>query len=348
MLRDFRSYERLELALSGGLVLVTGENGAGKTNLLESLHVGTQGFSPRSRMDAQLVRNGAERARVTLAGDRGGIPTEVEVTLGVREPKEVRLNGASLRSADALRSEIVTLVFTPDRLSVVKGGPAVRRAYFDRSLSRLLPARAATPVEYATALGQRNALLRRVAGGLSSSDALDPWTAQVARLGAELVAARREVVEQLSPGFASSADELGLDAARLDYDAEAPTEAALQARVTRDLERGTTGIGPHLDDVSIRAGGRDLRVFGSQGEQRIAVLALLLAEAELLSDRRAVAPLVLLDDVLSELDAGRRKSLALRVSRLPQAVVTATGAESLPLDPAQLLEVTPGHVRTVA
>ena len=105
---------------------MTGENGAGKTNLLESLHVGTQGFSPRSRMDAQLVRNGAERSRITLAGDRGGVPTEVEVTLGVHEPKEVRLNGAALRSADALRSELVTLVFTPDRLSVVKGGPATQ------------------------------------------------------------------------------------------------------------------------------------------------------------------------------------------------------------------------------
>jgi DNA replication and repair protein RecF len=328
-------------------VLVTGENGAGKTNLLESLHVGTQGFSPRSRMDAQLVRNGAERARIRLAGDRGGTPIEVEVTLGVHEPKLVRCNGAALRSAEALRSELATLVFTPDRLSVVKGGPAVRRAYFDRAVARVLPARAATPTEYAAALGQRNAVLRRVASGVSSGDALQPWTMQVARLAAELVAARGELIDQLSPGFAASAAELGLDAARLDYDAEAPTEAALQARVARDLERGTTGIGPHLDDVAVRAGGRDLRVFGSQGEQRIAVLALLLAEAELLHDRRAVAPLVLLDDVLSELDAGRRQSLALRVGRLPQAVVTTTGADSLPLDPAQLLEVTPGRVRSL-
>ena len=257
----------------------------------------------------------------------------------------MRLNGAVLRSAETLRSELATLVFTPDRLSVVKGGPAVRRAYFDRTVARLLPARASTSIDYGTALGQRNAVLRRVASGLSPTDALEPWTAQVSRLAVDLVAARREMMAKLSPGFAAAAAELGLDAAHLEYDVEAPTEAMLLARVARDLERGTTGIGPHLDDVAIRAGLRDLRVFGSQGEQRIAVLALLLAEAELLYDHRTVAPLVLLDDVLSELDASRRRSLARRLSHLPQAVVTATAAESLPIEPTQLLQVTPGHAR---
>jgi len=323
---------------------VTGENGAGKTNLLESLHVGTQGFSPRTRMDAQLVRNGAEHARVALSGMRGGVQTKVEVTLGAHETKRVKLNGAALRSGELLRNELATLVFTPDRLSVVKGGPAVRRAYFDRAVSRLLPARATTPIDYGAALGQRNALLRRVAIGLSAADALEPWTAQVARLAANLVEARREVVALLSAGFATTAAELGLDGAKLEYDAEAPTEAMLQARLTRDLERGTTGIGPHLDDVAIRSSARDLRAFGSQGEQRIAVLALLLAEAGLLLARRAVPPLVLLDDVLSELDASRRRSLALQLASFPQAVVTTTGAESLPLQPTQLLMVTPGAV----
>ena len=323
---------------------MTGENGAGKTNLLESLHVGTQGFSPRTRMDAQLVRNGAEHARVALSGMRGGVQTKVEVTLGAHETKRVKLNGAALRSGELLRNELATLVFTPDRLSVVKGGPAVRRAYFDRAVSRLLPARATTPIDYGAALGQRNALLRRVAIGLSAADALEPWTAQVARLAANLVEARREVVALLSAGFATTAAELGLDGAKLEYDAEAPTEAMLQARLTRDLERGTTGIGPHLDDVAIRSSARDLRAFGSQGEQRIAVLALLLAEAGLLLARRAVPPLVLLDDVLSELDASRRRSLALQLASFPQAVVTTTGAESLPLQPTQLLMVTPGAV----
>jgi len=124
-------------------VLVVGENGAGKTNLLESLHVGTQGFSPRTRVDAQLVRFGAEAARVALSGHRGNTLVQTEVTLGPQ--KRAKLNGATLRAADQLRMELATLVFTPDRLAVVKGGPATRRAYFDRALSRLAPARAALP-----------------------------------------------------------------------------------------------------------------------------------------------------------------------------------------------------------
>jgi DNA replication and repair protein RecF len=272
----------------------------------------------------------------------------VEVTVDVRQPKEVRLNGAVLRSAEALRGELTTLVFTPDRLAVAKGGPAVRRAYLDRALGRLLPARATVPAEYASALAQRNALLRAIATARTTADALSPWTAQVARLGTELVRARRDAAELLGPGFAAAAAELGLADARLEYDADAPTAEALDARLARDLERGTTGIGPHLDDPSLRAGRRDLRAYGSQGEQRIAVLALLLAEAELLAERRARPALVLLDDVLSELDAGRRRSLGARIARFPQAVVTTTGPESLPLDPDQLLEVSPGHVRVAA
>jgi DNA replication and repair protein RecF len=330
------------------LILVTGENGVGKTNLLEALHVGTQGFSPRSRMDAQLVRAGAEQARIAITGDRAGVATSVEVTLAVHEGKRVSLNGARLQSAEALRGELTTLVFTPDRLSVIKGGPAVRRAYFDRALTRLLPARAQVPVDYGAALGQRNAMLRRVAAQVSTLDALDPWTRRITELAAELVAARAEAIGQLAPGFAAVAAELGLEQARLVYDATAPSDEDFASRLARDLERGTTSLGPHLDEISVLAGTRELRAYGSQGEQRIGVLALLLAEAELLADRRSVAPLVLLDDVLSELDAGRRRSLASRVARLPQALVTSTSAESLPLDPARRLEVTPGSVSEAA
>ena len=328
-------------------MLVTGANGVGKTNLLEALHVGTQGFSPRTRADQQLVRVGAEAARVALAGERGGRPVSVEVTLQHNAGKRAKLNGAPLRSAEQLRSEISTLVFTPDRLAVVKGGPAARRAYFDRTLGRLRPGRAALPVEYAAAVGQRNAALRRVQIGASTRDAVAPWTEQVAALGARLVDYRHDTLALLAPAFAERAAELGLADAALDYRGEPTSADALEARLERDVERGVTGLGPHLDDVTIRSGERDLRTFGSQGEQRLAVLSLLLAEAEVIEEQRGAPPLVLLDDVLSELDASRRRLLAERIARVGQAVVTATGAEMLPLDPAQLLEVTPGAVRVL-
>ena len=344
-LRDVRSYPRLELALEPGLVLVTGPNGAGKTNLLEAVHVATQGLSFRTRQDAQLVRRGAETGLARVAGRRGTVPVETEVELSVGAPKRIRLNGASLGSAEELRARVHTLVFTPDRLAVVKGGPAARRAYFDRVLARVLPARADLPGAYGAALGQRNAALRRIAAGLSDTDALEPWTDSVAALGAELVEARRRLLDMLATPFAARAAELGLADASLGYDAEPPTATALTQRLGRDLERGTTGLGPHLDEIRVLSGDRDLRAYGSQGEQRLTVLSLLLAEAELLLDQGDIPPLLLLDDALSELDADRRRILSARLGGSGQTLVTATGAEALPLAPAQLLVVSPGAVR---
>jgi DNA replication and repair protein RecF len=324
-------------------VLAVGPNGVGKTNLLESLHVGSQGFSPRTRADAQLIRFGARTSRIHVRGRRGSVPIEIELTLEVGAGKRAKVNGATLRAAEQLRSETAALVFTPDRLGVVKGAPAARRAYFDRALGRLSPARAQLSAEYGAAVAQRNASLRRIAAGFSTRAALQPWTEQVARLG-ELVVARREALGLLEAPFAERAGELGLADAELRYDGEPLTVAALEGRVDRDLERGVTGAGPHLDDVVLGSGGRELRSYGSQGEQRLAVLALLLAEAELLVERRGVPPLLLLDDVLSELDPGRRRILAARVARAGQALVTATDAAMLPGEPDQLLEVTPGEV----
>jgi DNA replication and repair protein RecF len=344
-LRDVRSYPRLELELEPGLVLVTGRNGAGKTNLLEAVHVAAQGLSFRTRQDAQLVRRGAEEGLARIAGLRGGVPVEAEARLSVREPKRLRWNGAALGSAEQLRSRIHALAFTPDRLAVVKGGPATRRAYFDRVLSRALPARADLPTAYAAALGQRNAALRRIASGVSHRATLDPWTDQVVAFAEQLVEARARVLSLLAPAFAERAGELGLEGASLGYDAEPPSRIALDERLARDLERGTTGLGPHLDEIRILAGDRDLRTYGSQGEQRMAVLSLLLAEAELLGSQVGVPPLLLLDDALSELDADRRRILSDRLGTAGQTLVTATGAEALPLAPAQLLVVTPGAVR---
>jgi DNA replication and repair protein RecF len=309
-------------------VLVVGRNGVGKTNLLESLHLATQGFSPRTRQDAQLIRFGETAARVVVSGTRGPSPVEISLTLREGQAKEVRLNGAPLASAESLRREVATLVFTPDRLAVVKGGPAARRAYFDRVLARLAPARAGVPQEYLATLAQRNAALRRVQLGLAA-------------LAASLVDERRSTLESLAPGFAERAAELGLPDARLRYEAVAPTVDDLIARLARDLERGATSLGPHLDDVLIASGSRDLRQFGSQGEQRLAVLSLLLAEAELLPS----PPLLLLDDVLSELDLGRREVLAARVAGMGQTVITATHRSALPAEPTQLVEVESGSAR---
>jgi len=330
--------------LQPGIVLLHGPNGAGKTNLLEALHVGTQGFSPRARADAQMIRFGFDAARVALGGANGEFAFETDVRLAARDARSASLNGVKLSSAERLRNELRTLVFTPDRLAVVKGAPAIRRAYLDRALARLVPARAGVPVEYAAAVGQRNACLRRMRIGVSSADALRPWTESVVRLGEELVAARVNAAALLEPSFARISGELGLDGVTLGYAGEPTTVAELENRLDRDLDRGLTGAGPHLHDLRIEAGGRDLRAYGSQGEQRVAVLALVLAEADVLRTEVHNGPLVLLDDVLSELDGERRRALAEILALGGQTLVTTTALTALPSEPAQALAVSPGKV----
>jgi DNA replication and repair protein RecF len=293
-----------------------------------------------------MVRFGASTGRVLLSGARGAMPVRIDVRLAVNDARTAQLNGSVLSSAEQLRAELHTLVFTPDRLAVVKGGPATRRAYVDRVVGRLLPARSQLPVNYAAAIGQRNAALRRAAIGASSLDAVSPWTDAVVELGDALVEARLEALALLSGPLERCADCLGLAALATVYEGDSPSKADMAARLDRDLQRGVTGLGAHLHEIRIESDGRELRAFGSQGEQRAAVLALVLAEAEVLAERDGVAPLVLLDDVLSELDGTRRESLAKMISEGGQTLVTTTSAAALPADPAQLLLVEPGTVRT--
>jgi len=333
--------------LEDGLVLVAGANGSGKTNLVEAVHVGTQAFSPRTRADAQLIRFGCDGARIALRAERRGNTVTTDIAVVRKEGKRVRLNGTQLAAIDQLRNELPTLVFTPDRLVVIKGGPAVRRAYVDRTLTRLLPTRASLPRAYGEALGQRNACLRKVGLGFSSKEALAPWSEQVATLGASLQEARLRSIEMLSPRFAEVGAALGLPDCRLDYAAEPLTVELLEQRLARDLERGTTGAGPHLDEIVALARGRELRSFGSQGEQRTAVLALLLAEAELLTERDTGAPLLLLDDVLSELDMSRREALVERLKGLGQTIITATSDSALPEPADQVVWVSEGSARAL-
>ena len=315
-----------------------GENGAGKTNLLESLHIATQGFSPRTRSDAQLVRFEASAAAISLQVERTGVSHTIRWRLG-GDGKIVELDGARIASAETLRREFPALVFTPDRLAVVKGAPAARRAYFDRVVTRLLPASAGVPQQYASALAQRNAALRRVQIGVSPPSILEPWTEAVATMGSALALARVTAIEQLTTRFRECLADFGLPEGSLTYDGDALTVATLSARLDADIARGTTGAGPHLDDVAIWADSRDLRRYGSQGEQRLALLGLLFAEADAL----VRPPLLLLDDVLSELDVRRRRTLDERISRLGQVLITSADRASFPGVPSQIVEVMHGQ-----
>jgi DNA replication and repair protein RecF len=345
-LRDFRNYEAAELELCPGLNVVHGPNGAGKTNLLEAIYLGCTGRSCRTANERELVRAGAPLARVELdtASDDG--PHRIEVGLSPGEPKRLRVDGNAVdRLADSSARPLVS-VFLPDRLELVKGPPASRRGHLDQFVAALWPARAETRAGYTRALAQRNALIARVRAGASRPELLDPWDAELGALGARLMADRREAVELVRPVFGRRAEELGLiegpDVSYRPRSEAADGEslaAELRERRDADLDRGFTGHGPHRDELALAHAGRRLREFGSQGEQRTALLALLFAERDVLVEARRTAPLMLLDDVMSELDRERRGRLIELVRADGQAVVTTTDPEHVPgsADPAVTL-----------
>ena len=334
-LRDFRTYASAEVDLGERLTIVHGPNGAGKTNLLEGLYFGCTGRSCRTSKEREVVRFDAPAARVEVEGcDRDG-QHELSVGFQPGEAKRFWVDGAPAeRLIDAPHRPLIS-VFLPDRLELVKGPPALRRAHLDQLVVALWPARAATRRSYSQALAQRNALIARVRAGASRS-ALAAWDLELARHGIALRDDRTSAIDLLRERFAVAAAELGLvGAVELRYRPRTKATTAeelaaeLAERVDSDLERGFTTHGPHRDDVALLRDGRELRAYGSQGEQRLALLALLLAERAALQDERGAPPLLLLDDVMSELDADRRARLVERL-RVGQAVVTTTDLAHVP------------------
>jgi DNA replication and repair protein RecF len=353
--RDFRNYERAEVELGRRLTVIVGPNGAGKTNLLEAIYFGCTGRSPRTSNDRDLLRRGATAARVTVTtlGDDGA-SHELQAAFQPGEPKLLRIDGSPVDNLWATDLRPLISVFLPDRLELVKGAPAGRRAHLDQLVAALWPARAAARAAYSRALAQRNALLGRIRAGLAAPDSLGAWDSELARQGFELIEARAAAVAALAPRFAERAADLGLpDRAEVVYrprsraDSADALAAELAERRDADLERGFTAHGPHRDDLRLQHAGEPLRGFGSQGQQRAALLALLFAERDLLAAERDRPPLMLLDDVMSELDAERRALLADLLREEGQGVVTATELEHVPghEDPGvAVLSVTAGEV----
>jgi DNA replication and repair protein RecF len=228
-------------------------------------------------------------------------------------------------------------VFSPDRLELIKGVPQLRRAHLDQLIAALWPARAQTRRSYGEALIQRNALLTRIRGGRAGTDALRPWDLELAALGIELAANRARAIEVVADRFPEHAEALGLGGGvRVSYRprSRAATAAELAGEIAAaletDLGRGYTTHGPHRDELTFRRDGRDMRTYGSQGEQRLVLLALLIAERDALAEERSRPPLMLLDDVMSELDSERRGRLAAALRNHGQSVVTATELEHVP------------------
>jgi len=354
-LEDFRSYAEVDLVLGRGITAFVGANGAGKTNLLEAIHLAARGDSPRAHDDTELVRWGASTARARIEVERPEGQRRIELVLFAppegerRRPRRYLLDGAGKR-ADDIAGELVVVAFFPEDVALLGAAPSARRRYLDAMLSQVERAHRRETREFQRVVEQRNALLRVARDELEIPEAeMAFWDRELVRLASSISLRRARLVAELaepfrvaSRRFSGAEGERGFLATGLDLayggqvqgdsveERTAAYEALLREKRERERWQGATLVGPHRDDLLVTQAGRDLPSFASRGEHRSAVLALKLAEASWLESCVGGSPVFLLDDVLSELDPSRRDALAQAIPESAQALVTAATITALP------------------
>jgi len=354
-LRDFRSWAHADLELTPGRTVFVGPNGYGKTNLVEALWYSSTLGSHRVGTDVPLVRMGTSRAVVSTIIVNDGRECAVDVEIVAGRANKARLNRAPVRSPRAVIGVLRAVLFAPEDLALVRGDPAERRRYLDDLATMRRPRIAAVRADYDKVLRQRTALLKtataaryRGKGITDTLDSLAVWDGQLAARGAELMAARMELVNELAPevhkayallapgsrsaaiAYRASIDPGRFDGSDTEFLAHA-LSAQMAARREAELDRGVCLVGPHRDDLELRLGDQPAKSFASQGESWSMALALRLAAYELLRGDGA-EPVLLLDDVFAELDAARRQALATVASSAEQVLVTAAVPEDIPRD----------------
>ena len=354
-LLDFRSYAEAQVVFAPGMTAIVGPNGHGKTNLLEAVGFAAGLGSFRGASDAALIRDGAPAAVIRCSGlGDGGREMLIEVELARTRPNRVRVNRQPVARRRDLLGVLTATAFSPEDLELVKGEPAVRRRWMDDALAAVRPAWGALRSELDRILRQRNTLLRQAQGRAVGDVAitLDVWDDKLAAVGDELRLRRRDLLAAMEPRirrhYGHISQQQGDAAATyLSSWGEDSLAGALAAARPADLKRSTTTVGPHRDDVLLEVGGLPARSHASQGEQRSLALALRLAVDAEVRERRSVAPVLLLDDVFSELDAGR--AAALLETLPPGQQILTTAAPDLPagVQPHQLIRVANGAARSL-
>lgn len=337
-LDHFRNYESCVFEPGPGINLIVGENAQGKTNLLEAIFYCCFGRSHRTSRDKEMIAYDAPQALIRLESVRTDTLHELSVRLSQAEGRRIKADGLPLTRIGELMGLLNCVLFAPEHLSIVKDGPAERRRFLDMQLSQLRPQYFYSLQRAVRTLNQRNALLKEIAKHPSLLPTLDMWDEQLARVGAEIAQSRRQAIafldEEARRAHASLTD--GREELRLWYisqTVDAPDAAEqllgrLRAARSEDLRRMTTTVGIHRDDMGVTINGKEARTFASQGQQRSAVLSLKLAQLEMAARETGEAPILMLDDVMSELDPQRRRQLIERIDRV-QTFVTCTDLSDL-------------------
>ncbi len=348
VLNGFRSYAHAELLPEEGLNLLYGANAAGKTNVLEAVFLCALGRSHRTSRDAELIGHGLSGAYVGLEIETATGTRTIEIKLRsteqaqkARERKQIFIDRQRADKAGELMGVLNVVMFSPEDLALVKSAPSERRRFMDMELCQLKPAYYLKAATYNAALRQRNALIKEAFANPVDPDMLDMWNVQLARTGAEVMRQRLAFMDELSTVASDMHRRLtgGREQLFAFYDPDVPAEGdieyaiydALAASREEDLRRGFTSRGPHRDDIGIKLDETDVRVYGPQGQQRTAALSLKLSVIALMRQTTGESPVLLLDDVLSELDGSRRRAL-MELAFDCQCLMTSTQAETYDLE----------------
>jgi DNA replication and repair protein RecF len=351
---NFRNYDSLSLELNPNMNLFIGKNAQGKTNLLESIYISAMGRSFRTNRDLELIEFNKEQAYVGVNIDINGLNRFIEVKLDKDRPKRIRINKNELKNYKELYSGLNVVTFYPEDLRLVKDGPSERRRFLDLEISQIRPVYNYNLSKYNKILFQRNNVLKSRKFSSNIEEILEIFDLQIAKIGTEIIKERMKYIEELSRISDDIHRQIVLrdESLTIDYMTNIPVLASkkemeklyiktLKDNIKRDVETNTTTYGPHRDDMKILLDGKDMKIYGSQGQQRTIVLSMKLSEIEIIKNERGSYPVLLLDDVFSELDINRRRYLLNSLKEI-QTIITAT--DSIDLEELKEIEKTMFYV----
>lgn len=332
-LKNFRNYDLLNVEFDGSTNIFYGNNAQGKTNILEAVYLSGTTKSHRGSKDRDMIRFGEDESHIETVVGKNGISYQIDMHLKKNSPKGIAINKMPIRKASELFGIVNLVFFSPEDLNIIKNGPAERRRFIDLELSQLDKVYLNNLSNYNRIVNQRNRLLKELSfgGKKELSDTLEIWEMQMVQYGERLIARRKEFVAQINEIIAKIHQKLtgGKESLQIIYEpstGDLPFEQALKRYRDRDLRMKSTTVGPHRDDIGFLTGDMDIRRYGSQGQQRTAALSLKLSEIELVRLATHDTPILLLDDVLSELDKHRQNYLLDSIHDI-QTLITCTGVE---------------------
>lgn len=330
-LKNYRNYEELHMELNEGTNILYGDNAQGKTNILEAVYVCCTSKSHKNAKDRDIIRFDQDESHIKMQIRKNDVPYRIDMHLKKNKPKGIAINGMPIRRASELFGIANVVCFSPEDLNIIKNGPSERRRFIDMELCQLNKLYVHSLVQYNKVLVQRNKLLKELAFRPDYGETLDIWDMQLVNYGKEVMEYRgdfvcrlNEMIHGIHARLSGQKEDL-----KICYEpdtAAAQFEEALKRSRTQDMKQKTTLCGPHRDDISFFVNGIDIRKFGSQGQQRTAALSLKLSELELVKQLIHDRPILLLDDVLSELDAGRQNHLLNAINDI-QTIITCTGLD---------------------